>query len=151
VEENDLILSDAPSWANRLCDMALACSGAFASEEARHLRACHSILLAAPVMVLPWAKALPAADRIEALLQAGASESAALALLGDRCGYMLSRGVMGEALATIALPGGNSECSAKGDTLALAIVAALAQALSEACQLPISNRAAPQIPALRFN
>lgn len=151
MEENDLILSTAPNWADRLSEVALACSGAFACEETQNLRACHSLLRSLPESVLPWVKTLPAAERFEALLQAGAEESAALALLGDHCGYMLSRGAMGEALATVALPGAASECTANGETLALAIAAALAQALGEACHLPRPGRAAPHIPALRFN
>ncbi len=151
MEENDLILSSAQSWVLSMSEMALACSGAFACEEARHLRACHALLQSAPASVLPWVDALPKLDRIEALLQAGAAESAALALLGDRCGYMLSRGPMGEALATIVLPGSTNECTANGDTLALAIAAALAQALSETCQVPASGRQAEHSPALRFN
>ena len=134
-----------------MSEMALACSGAFACEQERHLRACHALLQAAPETVLPWVKALLATDRFEALLKAGAAESAALALLGDCCGYMLSRGPMGEALATVILPGSSNECTANGDTLALAIAAALAQALSETCQLPGSGRLAEHSPALRFN
>lgn len=151
VEENDLIASTAPSWADRLSEMALACSGAFACEEASHLRACHALLLSAPESVLPWVKTLPAADRFEVLLKAGAVESAALGLLGDHCGYMLSRGAMGEALATVALPGAAHECTANGETLALAIAAALAQALGETCHLPRPVWAAAHSPALRFN
>ena len=151
MEENDLILSSAPSWAVRMSEMALACSGAFATEEARHLRACHALLQSAPETVLPWVKALPEASRFAALLQVGAGESAALTLLGDCCGFMLSRGPMGEALATIVLPGTANECTANGDTLALAIAAALAQALSETCHLPGSGRLAEHSPALRFN
>ncbi len=151
MEESDLILSSAPSWPVRMSEMALACSGAFACEEGRHLRAFYALLLAAPQALMTWASALPAADRIEALLRAGACESAALALLGDQCGYMFSRGPMGEALATIVLPGSNNECTANGDTLALAIAAALAQALSENFQLPGAKRMAELSPALRFN
>lgn len=74
----------------------------------------------------------PAEDPIEALILANAAESAALALLGAECGYLLSRGAGGQHLASIMLPSASEETSAGGDTLALAVVGALALALAEA-------------------
>ncbi|MBU3991608.1 MAG: hypothetical protein KKA12_03510, partial [Alphaproteobacteria bacterium] len=74
----------------------------------------------------------PARARVEALLAAGAPESAALALIGGSAGYMLSRGGDGQHLASVVLPGRGEEVTAGGDTLALALIGALALALAEA-------------------
>lgn len=71
-------------------------------------------------------------DAVEALICADAPESAALSLLGTDCGYLLSRGAGGQHLASVMLPWASEETSAGGDTLALAVVGALALALAEA-------------------
>ena len=79
---------------------------------------------------------LPAArvDRIPALLAARATESAALALVPEEAGYMLSRGSSGWHVASFVLPGLEDEVTAEGPTMALALVGAIASALRAAMQ-----------------
>ena len=74
---------------------------------------------------------VPEPARIEALLAAGAGESAVLALFGGEAGYLLSRGAAGQHLASVILPGSAEEVTAGGDSLVLALIGALALALSE--------------------
>jgi hypothetical protein len=69
-------------------------------------------------------------EQIEAMLAAGAGEGAALSLLPQGAGYMLSRGANGEHLASVFLSGSDSEMTAQGATAALALVAALMAELS---------------------
>lgn len=68
--------------------------------------------------------------RFEALLAAGGADAAALALLGDWAGYMLSHGPGGRHLATVVLEGRSAEASAEGESAALALLGALATAIS---------------------
>ena len=73
--------------------------------------------------------ALPDERALEAMVAAGAYETAALALLGSETGFMLSRGVKGSSLATVVLSGRDEEMTVEGTTAALALLAALAMAL----------------------
>ncbi|MBC2670499.1 hypothetical protein ACFOON_03000 [Novosphingobium piscinae] len=118
-------------WRDRLADLATACAGAYADEEHTHLLALHALVAAAPHPVLVTGLAVPAEIRLLGLLEAGGAASAALALIGPECGYLLSRGSNGDHLASVVLPGASQEVSACGDTAALALVGALARALAE--------------------
>lgn len=69
--------------------------------------------------------------RIEAMLRAGAFESAALAILDEGSGYMLSRGASGAALASVILSGRDAEVTAEAETPALALIVAHLSALLE--------------------
>ena len=75
----------------------------------------------------------PAGQALEAMIAAHAYDSAALALIGERAGYTLSRGGNGVCLASIYLPGCHTEHTCEGDTPALALLAAAATALLEVC------------------
>ena len=75
---------------------------------------------------------VPDRARVEALIAAGAGECAVLALFGGEAGYLLSRGGSGQHLASVILPGSDEEVTAGGDSLVLALIGALALALSEA-------------------
>lgn len=149
-------------WHLQLAELALACAGSFPAEEVQRLRELRCLLAAAPDRALVRGLAVPDAERpahgapaatgldggepagvgrhgtgpdddpVEALIRANAAESAALALLGAECGYLLSRGAAGQHLASVMLPAASEETSAGGDTLALALVGALALALAEA-------------------
>lgn len=156
MNENRLILPLAHAvqtddWADRLADLTGACSTAFARDEARYLRAFHALLRAAPSAELIAGLAIPDAARFGALIVASACDSAALSLLGASCGYMLSRGNEGEHMASVILPGQIEECTASGDSLALALVAALATALGTLPVLAETSGLAARRPALRLN
>ncbi len=94
---------------------------------------------------------IPAFAAFEVLLGVEAWECAALSLLGDDCGYMLSRGIDGQHLASVILPGRAEEAIASADTAALAIIAALALALNDAPLRFGDVAETPSRPAMRFN
>lgn len=70
-------------------------------------------------------------ERLDAMLAAGAFESAVLSLIGDATAFMVSRGGNGTCLATAVLPDGSEEAIAEAATLALALLAAQVSALIE--------------------
>lgn len=71
-------------------------------------------------------------DRVEALIEAGAWESAALALLPPDTAWMLSRSPDGHHIATVVLAEWPHEVNAEGPSLALALIAALVEARANA-------------------
>ena len=119
------------SWRCRLADLATACAGTYADAEDERIRDAHDLLNAAPHPRLIAGLVVPEQSRIEGLIASGAGASAALAMLGEDSGYLLSRGSGGEHLASIVLPGAGRDVSACGDTPALALVGAMARALAE--------------------
>ncbi len=66
----------------------------------------------------------------EAMLGAGAEDAAALALLRGWAGFMLSHGPGGGYMATVIIEGRSGEVTADGASAALALLGALAAALS---------------------
>ena len=119
-------------WRQRMGEIALACAGSFAAEEGERLRELRELLVQAPSPGLVRGISVPSAERLDELIAVGAGQSAALAMLGAECGYLLSRGAGGQHLASVILPGADEETSSSGDTLALALIAALALALVDA-------------------
>ena len=89
------------------------------------------------------------AARFETLLAADACASAALLLIAGRAGYMVSQGTGGRVMATVTLGGGSAEVSSAGANLALALIGALAEALSGADQ--DQRMARPSEVSLRLN
>jgi len=85
------------------------------------------------------------AARIDVMLRAGAYESAALAVIGEGAGYMLSRGPSGSALASVILPGSEDEATAEASTPALALIAAHVAAILDDAETsaPRQQLAAP--------
>ena len=124
------------SWFDAMDDIALACAGAFADDEGALLRRFHGLLGHAPSPVLLAGLAQPDAALFDASVSLGAATSAALSLIGEDAGYMLSRDSSGQHLASIILPGRLEEATAGADTAALAIVGALAVALHDLLPLP---------------
>jgi len=116
-------------WRRRIDALAFASACAETGEEARHLRAFHALVVDAPAVGLLGGVAAPSARRLEALIDCGAGESAALAFVDRDTGCMVSRGADGFHMASIALPGGTAEASARGATMALAVLAALSAAI----------------------
>jgi hypothetical protein len=68
-------------------------------------------------------------EAVEAMLAVGAGVSAALAIIGDQAGFMLSRGGNGLCLAMFVLADGTEDMVAEGATPALALLAAHVSAL----------------------
>jgi hypothetical protein len=140
-----------PEWSNRLAELALACAGAFPSEQSLRLRDLRELLAGAPQPAARPGTSVPDWPTFDAMLRAEAWESAALSLLGEDCGYMLSRGAGGRHIASVILPGRSEESTASGDTAALALAAALAMALQDAPMLfgDLGDTTSP--PAMRLN
>jgi hypothetical protein len=122
----------ASGWRQQLSELALACAGSFPADEVQRLMELRRLLASAPAPSMVRGLAVPSSERLNQLIAVDASESAALAMLGPDCGYLLSRGAGGQHLASIILPGAEEEMSAGGDSTALALVSAVALALIEA-------------------
>jgi len=120
------------AWRRAVGQLALACAGSFPGEEAQRLREMRRLLAEASEPGLLRGLTVPSAERMDQLVAAEAAPSAAFALLGPDCGYLLSRGAGGQHLASVILPGADEETSATGDTVALALIGALGLALVEA-------------------
>ncbi|WP_298197172.1 hypothetical protein [Novosphingobium sp.] len=120
------------AWRRRLADLANACAGAYPEDEGDRIRDAHELLASAPNPTLIAGLAVPPESRIDGMIAAGAPTSAAMALLGEGSGYLLSCGSGGGHLASVVLPGSAQDVSACGDTPALALVGAIATALAAA-------------------
>ena len=82
-------------------------------------------------------------DRLDSLLRIGAYESAAIELLEDSTGFMLSRGLMGKCMATVMLETPSEEITVHGATPALAMIAATAAAqISRRDRIRLAQRGA---------
>ena len=104
------------------------------------LREAMHLMIAAPPPLAAWLGPVADVETMECMLAAGAAESAALALIPDSAGYMLSRGPNGVHLASVFVPGiGREEYSAEGDTAALALLAAFVSAMREAAGLLLAE------------
>lgn len=118
------------AWQEQVADLVALCAGAFADDQAQHLRAMRALLAAAPDARLVRGLVAVAPDRLEQLIACNAVDSAALALIGPESGYLLSRGALGEHLASVILPDAPAEVTRCGDTAALALIGAIAGALT---------------------
>lgn len=128
-------------WLDALRELSLCCADDLPLDTVERLRQMNILLLLAPESALPSGVGPLTPARLETLLIADASETAAMAMIGLGAGYLLSRSGSGESLATIALPGMIGEKSGSGATPALALTGALALALSTA---PLTERRAPR-------
>lgn len=132
-------------------DLAFDCAELPASEEGRLLRGLIETLRCASWPQSLAGLSLPEADELERLLASGAAESAALRLIGDEAGCMLSRGPGGLWIASVILPGHVTETNASGETLAMALAGALALALADPPAIPGDLPDQENRPALRLN
>jgi hypothetical protein len=139
------------TWFDSLTDLALACAGSFAGEEALRLREAHALLGSAPSRDMLAGTRRPSEVVFETLVRANAGESAALSLLGEDAGFMVSRGSEGRYLASVILPGRLEEASAGAETAALAIIGALALALQDFAPATGDRGEACDRPAIRLN
>lgn len=117
-------------WRMRLGELGAACCISEPAGEADRIREAFDLLMLAPSGLLARLSHTASEKSIKAMLAAGAFESAALTLLPQGAGYMLSRGASGEHLASIFLAHSECEMTANGSTAALALVAALTTELS---------------------
>ena len=138
-------------WAQRLGEIALEASAAFACDEVMHLRALHALINADSLGCTMAGLTVCDSAVIEGLVMAGACDSAALALLGSSCGYMISRGSAGEFMATVVLPGCAAEQTGSGDSLALALVSAIALALGVGADSGFRQHQAAEGKTIRLN
>lgn len=107
------------------------------ARQAKLLREAMHLLIAAPPPLAKWLGPVVDVDTVETMLAAGATESAALALVPHHAGFMLSRGRNGLQLASIFVSGtAREEYTAEGDTIALALLAALVSAARDIAMLP---------------
>jgi hypothetical protein len=128
-------------WRMRLEELGLACRISEAAGQSDGVREAFDLLMLAPpghyLHLLPQL----AEAKLEAMLAAGAYESAALALLPKNAGYMLSQGPNGEHIASVFLPASEQEMTAGGATAALALVAALMAELAEVYPIGVPGSA----------
>ncbi|MBB3955383.1 hypothetical protein [Novosphingobium sediminicola] len=137
---------DRSDWFQRLDELARTIRGAQAGREIHLLRLFLDLIDHVPELALLQGITPPARDRIEAMLAAGATESAVMMLMGQDSGFCLSRGADGAPLASILLPYRFQESTAGGASLTLACLAALADALNGA-QGQTAGSAPFEIPA----
>lgn len=133
----------AALWCDRLGDLATLCAGSFADEEAERVHALHDLLAHAPDPGLIVGLELPAPDHFACLMAAPACAAAVLTMFGPSAGYLLSRGATGLHAASVYLPEAAEDVTAIGDSAALALVGAIAQALVD--------RHARREPAVQLN
>jgi hypothetical protein len=123
---NDL---DVGAWGQQVdaivgeCDRTAAASGDL-------LRQVHEILGTGPARICFPIRPDISRGSLEALLDAGAFESAALRLVSN-CGYMLSRGGDGLFIASVVIPAAGRDYSFSGPSAELALCGALAVSLQE--------------------
>lgn len=119
----------AALWQARMEDFLYDCAASAASEQADRVREAAHLFARSQADGLGLAVPSPDVAAIEAMVDCGAIESAALALLSPDAGFLLSRGGNGVCLASIVLPDGSEEVTAEGSTMALALLAALVSAV----------------------
>lgn len=116
-------------WCEQLGELATACAAAFADEEAECARALRDLLATAPEPALILGLRVPPRHQFEHMLAANACAGAVLAMFDGAAGYLLSRGAAGLHAASVYLPDAAEDVTAIGDSAALALVGAIAQAL----------------------
>ena len=121
----------AGEWRLRLTELCRDCALADSGEQADMLRLARSLLSIAPEDASGIKPAhLPSLKAFERLLDVGAWESAALDLMPEEASFMLSRAGEGHCMASITLPGLDEEVTSEADTVAMALVSALAAGLA---------------------
>jgi hypothetical protein len=125
-------------WRLRLAELCRDCVLADSEDEADYLRLAYVLMSRAPegecaegADLLGLLSHLPPMARVEGLIEQGALESVALALLPEHASYLMSRSVEGAWLASVYLPGLDEELTSEGDSLAMALTSALLAALAQ--------------------
>lgn len=117
-------------WFARLDDLRVSCSVCFEDEQDEPLRRIWHLLCDAPDPHWTLGLIVPEPVGFECMLVAGCHEGAARSFLTPEAKLMLAQGSDGGFLATVVLPTGyqGETCA---DTVALALIGALAAALGE--------------------
>lgn len=122
--------TEIDEWHTHFAALAHACAQADQSEAADLLREGWRLLGDPPTC---WHRSIIVTlveVEFEAMLGAGAEDAAAVAILQDWAGFMLSHGPGGGYMATVVVEGLAGEASADGASVALALLGATARALS---------------------
>ncbi len=130
-----MVASDKPAtvkndWHTRFAGLGYACALANHAEAAGLLRAGWRLLDDPPARWHGSINVTLNALEFEAMLGAGAEDAAAVAILQDWAGFMLSHGPGGGYMATVVVEGLAGEATADGASVALALLGATARALS---------------------
>jgi hypothetical protein len=129
------MLEAALPWKSLLRGFIERCAASGAKEQADRLREARLLFQFDGSGTYVDQADLPDDNTLEGMLDRGAHESAALALLGADTAFMISRSSGGNCLASVVLRGQDGEMTEAGATLALALLAAKAAALL-ACDKP---------------
>lgn len=117
------------SWKLALDELTIACCAAMPAHESTMLARLCTLLTNPPSPDL-----ITGIELLEACgVAASDTTVSSLRLLGADCSYMLSRGPHALHIASVVLPGSEEEASSAGSSLALALIGAIAIALTERC------------------
>jgi hypothetical protein len=124
----------AGEWRLRLAELCCDCPEALPSEGAEQLSKAHDLLALAPDApgMETLLDHLPPRARFDTLLEVGAYDTAAAALMPESASYILSRSTDGECLASVLLPGMDEEMTSQAQSPAMAMISALAACLASA-------------------
>lgn len=149
---NHFTIDPLTAWQEELADLTYACACATKAQEVVLLRTARELLEQAPGH---WRDhftgglTLPALD---VLIAAGGAAAAAITMVEGRCGYMLSNAPHCSYVATVVVDGMAGEASASGETVALALLGALAACLAGPVhQAEGGHLADLSSPSLRIN
>ena len=118
-------------WKTRMRALQRDCVASVPKEQAARIREAARLLGGRGARVAGCPPIAISSNALEAMLSAGAFESAVLHVMGSEAAFMLSRGGNGSCLATVVQPDGAEEMIAEGATPALALLAAHLAALVE--------------------
>jgi hypothetical protein len=137
--------ADIVEWSDQVEDLLVRCE-ARAAEPACLVAELYRLLETGPARICRSIRPGISRSALQTLLDAGASESAALRLLG-RCTWMLSRGGEGLVIASVLIPQADCDYSFSAFSEAAALSGALATCLQE-CVTAERRRVLPN-PHLR--
>lgn len=120
--------------ARRLLDLLHDAAASAAAQQADRLQ--EAFCLYAEMRPVPAGVTVPDPCNFGHFLAAGAHESAALSLLGQQSGWLLSRSAAGTSMATVKLQGFGAESTVEAATPALALLCAQLACLVEMTQRP---------------
>lgn len=129
IERKSLMLARS-EWCDALRELTLFCAGDDACDTPVRLRELNTLMLKAPAVAVFDAFTPLTPGRLETLIQLAAYETAVMAMMGAGIGFLVSRNGDGASLATVALAYSLPEKSGSGVTPALALIGALALAMS---------------------
>lgn len=125
-----MMIADTPeAWMSELDNLYFDIAATEAGAAAPILQEIYALLVRTPKPISRLGASKACVERFRSFLEMGALDSAAVALMDPKIGYMVSRGPNGVYLASVALPGMIDGICADGATFALALVSAYLAAL----------------------